>query len=206
MFSFTLKILYWKLKVFWSWVVVKSTWFGFLDVTIPTSYEIFSTDRLNFTEPYGTIQRTVFARLRTQSRRSPDFGVQRCPIRRFNSWINLLLIFFSKNWNWFSEWCWFCGKKKVWFPEKSVLKLFVNFLNCVCGISMLVHVDPKITQCVFLLRWSFKYIELRVLFWFHWNPRNYSPRKSILFFYKSSFLWIYVKKIAGGCPPTQTPT
>ena len=50
--------------------MVKSTWFGFLDVTNPTSYEIFSTDRLNFTEPYGTIQRTVFARLRKASRRS----------------------------------------------------------------------------------------------------------------------------------------
>ena len=36
---------------------------------------------------------------------------------------------------------------------------------------------PKSPITYIFLRWSFWYIKLRVLIWFHLNPRNFNPRK-----------------------------
>ena len=65
-------------------------------------------------------------------------------------------------------------KVKVKFPENLILKISLRFWNCVgCG-HMRGSRIVKITQSIFL-SWSFSYIKLGELYWFHLNRRNFNP-------------------------------
>ena len=77
---------------------------------------------------------------------------------------------------------------------------------------------PKSPIAYIFLRWSFWYLKLRVLIWFHLNPRNFNSRnfrfwvgtvtvirfepKDVEFFCASFEL---CEKFVRGCPLTQTP-
>ena len=97
-----------------------------------------------------------------------------------------------RNCHFFFGWAFFCFKKleviqwimvilgisKFWFNSLGIWfwnfpRIFENAWVALICLGVSFWKSPDVLT---LIRWSFWYIKLAVLIWFHLNPRNFNPR------------------------------